>query len=282
MNMREKHFRIAFAAFMMISLWVVIEIGAQTKSKRRNSPPTVPLEGLLERALKGQAEIVDLTQILNDRTPTFGGERDAFRYENLTDHKKDGYASGAFRLPEHFGTHVDAPAHFIVGKETIERIQASRFIAPVVVIDVRGKAEADADYQLTAEDIKDFEKGGAIPKGAAVLLLTGWDKRYGDPLKYRNADANGALHFPGFAPEAIEYLLKNPKIVALGIDTLSIDYGASKNFQGHRSSHGSGLYHMENLTNLDKLPARGAVIFVGVLPIEGGSGSPARVIAITP
>jgi kynurenine formamidase/mono/diheme cytochrome c family protein len=239
-------------------------------------------EGLLERALKGQAQIVDLSQMLNDKTPTFGGEHDAFRYETLSDRKKDGYASGAFRIPEHFGTHVDAPAHFIVWKETIERIKVKKFIAPVVVIDIRAKVETNADYQLTAEDIQEFEKGGAIPEGAAILLLTGWDKRYSDPEKYRNADANGVLHFPGYSLEAIQYLLRNPKIVALGIDTLSIDYGPSKNFQGHRISHGSGLYHIENMTNLDKLPARGAVIFVGVLPIEGGSGSPARVIAITP
>jgi kynurenine formamidase/mono/diheme cytochrome c family protein len=239
-------------------------------------------EGLLERALKGQAQIVDLTHLLNDKTPTFGGERDAFRYETLSDRKKDGYASGAFRIPEHFGTHVDAPSHFIVWKETIERIKVKKFIAPAVVIDVRAKVEANADYQLTAEDIQEFEKGGAIPEGAAILLLTGWDKRYKEPEKYRNADASGVLHFPGFSLEAIQYLLRNPKIVALGIDTLSIDYGASKNFQGHKISHGSGLYHLENMTNLDKLPARGAVIFVGVLPIEGGSGSPARIIAITP
>ncbi|MBI3653347.1 MAG: cyclase family protein [Acidobacteria bacterium] len=239
-------------------------------------------EGLLERALKGQAQIIDLTHIINDKTPTFGGERDAFRYEKLSDIKKDGYASGAFRMPEHFGTHIDAPGHFIVWKETIERVKVKRLIAPAVVLDIRKQVEVNADYQLSAADIAAFEKGGAIPEGAAVLLLTGWDKRYAEAEKYRNADANGVLHFPGFSEEAIQYLLRNPKIVALGIDTLSIDYGPSKNFQGHRIALGSGLYHLENLTNLDKLPARGAVIFVGALPIEGGSGSPARVIAIAP
>jgi kynurenine formamidase/mono/diheme cytochrome c family protein len=246
------------------------------------SKPATSNEGLLERALKGQAQIIDLTHIINDKTPTFGGERDAFRYEKLSDIKKDGYASGAFRVPEHFGTHIDAPGHFIVWKETIERVKAKKLIAPAVVIDIRKKVESNPDYQLTAADIQEFEKGGAIPEGAAILLLTGWDSRYNEPEKYRNPDAAGVLHFPGFSEEAIQYLLRNPKIVALGIDTLSIDYGPSKNFQGHRIALGSGLYHLENLTNLDKLPGRGAVIFVGALPIEGGSGSPARVIALAP
>ena len=239
-------------------------------------------EGLLERALKGQAQIIDLTHVLNDKTPAFGGEKDAYRYEKLSDIKKDGYASGAIRVPEHFGTHVDAPGHFIVWKETIDRVKVKKFIAPAVVIDIRQKVEANPDYQLSAADIEAFEKGGAIPEGAAVLLLTGWDKRYDEAEKYRNPDAQGVLHFPGFSEEAIQYLLRNPKIVALGIDTLSIDPGTSKNFLGHKISHGSGLYHIENMTNLDKLPARGAVIFVGALPIENGSGSPARVLAIAP
>ncbi|MEW6128429.1 MAG: cyclase family protein [Acidobacteriota bacterium] len=239
-------------------------------------------EGLLERALKGQAQILDLTQLLGDKTPAFSGEKDLYRYEKLSDIKKDGYASGAIRLPEHFGTHLDAPGHFIVWKETVERIKVKKFIAPAVVIDARSKVETNPDYQLSATDIQEFEKGGAIPEGAIILLLTGWDKRFNDIEKYRNVDANGVMHFPGFSEEAIQYLLRNPKIVGLGIDTLSIDYGPSKNFQGHKISHGSGLYHLENLTNLDKLPARGAVIFVGALPIEGGSGSPVRVLAIAP
>ncbi|HKG21771.1 MAG TPA: hypothetical protein VKC34_07710, partial [Blastocatellia bacterium] len=81
---------------------------------------------------------------------------------------------------------------------------------------------------------------------------------------------------------AIGYLLRERKIVALGIDTLSIDYGLSADFSGHRLSHASGLYHIENLANLDELPARGSVIFVGPLLIQGGSGSPARVLAVAP
>ena len=238
--------------------------------------------GLLERAFSGKARVVELSHDLSTATPTFEGERDAFRYEKLTGIDHDGYASGAFRVPEHFGTHVDSPGHFIKGGATIDRIDVGHFIAPAAVIDVRKQVERDSDYRLTLADLQNWEKGGQIPDGAAVLLLTGWDRRYSDWDRYRNPGKDGVLHFPGYSEQVIKYLVTNRRIVALGIDTLSIDYGPSKDFPGHRISHTAGLYHIENLTRLDQLPARGAAIFVGALAIAGGSGSPARVLAITP
>lgn len=271
---------ISLKSLCIAIVMVVFSIPAFAQINKTN--PKGQSDGLLERALKGQAQIIDLTHPLSEKTPTFGGETDSYHYEKLSEIKKDGYASGAIRVPEHFGTHVDSPGHFIGDKETIDRLQVKHFIASTVVLDVRQKVATNADYQLSADDIKAFEKGGAIPPGTAVLLLTGWDKRYANADQYRNPDAQGTLHFPGFSEAAIRYLVQNRKIVALGIDTLSIDPGTSKDFSGHKISHGSGLYHIENLTNLDKLPARGAVIFVGALPIEHGSGSPARVIAIAP
>lgn len=271
-----------FSAIVFSALAVALSVTAGVNQKTAARSETAPQEGLLERALKGQARLIDLTQPLSANAPTYAGERDALRYEKLTDIKKDGYSSGALRVPEHFGTHVDAPDHFVSDRETVDRLELKRLIAPAAVIDVRSQVRNNPDHRLTAAEIKQWERNGAIPNGAAVLLLTGWGERYRDVAKYRNADAGGIMHFPGFSEEAIEYLLKSQKVVALGIDTLSIDYGPSKSFAGHKLSHGGGLYHIENMANLDKLPARGAVIFVGPLPIEGGSGSPARVLAIAP
>ncbi|HJQ23766.1 MAG TPA: cyclase family protein [Blastocatellia bacterium] len=238
-------------------------------------------EGLLERAFSGKARVIELSHDLSSQTPTFGGERDTFRYERLSEVDREGYASGAVRLPEHFGTHVDSPGHFIKGAATIDRIDVRRFIAPAAVIDVRKQVRENPDYRLTVADLRDWERTGRIPAGAAVLLLTGWDARYNDWQQYRNPDKDGVLHFPGYSEEAIKYLIDR-QVVALGIDTLSIDYGRSKDFAGHKLSHQAGLYHIENLTHLDQLPARGAAIFVGPLAIRGGSGSPARVLAIAP
>jgi kynurenine formamidase len=239
-------------------------------------------DGLLERLMRGEGRVIDLSHKLNQNTPTYGGERDSWRYEKLADYDRDGYLAGALRTPEHFGTHVDSPGHFIKGKETIDQIEPRRFIAPAVVIDIRSRVKDAPDYQLTLEDVREWERGGAIPNGAAVLLLTGWSDRWNDVEKYRNADKTGVMRFPGFSVAAIEYLARKVKAVALGIDTLSIDYGPSKDFAGHKASHALGLYHIENMANLDKLPPRGSVIFVGALSIEGGSGSPARALAIAP
>lgn len=265
---REK---IALVLFVLFGLMVT------ANAQRKQSG-----NGLLERAFRGEARVIDLSHKLSANVPTYGGERDSWRYEKLADYERDGYAAGAFRVPEHFGTHVDSPGHFIKGKTTIDFIEVKRLVAPAVVIDVRAKVKANPDYQLTLEDVQKWERDGAIPQGAAVLLLTGWSERWEDAEKYRNADSAGVMHFPGYSRQAIEYFAKSLKVVALGIDTLSIDYGPSKDFAGHHLSHGFNLYHMENLAHLDKLPARGAAIFVGALPIENGSGSPARVLAIAP
>jgi kynurenine formamidase len=263
-------------AVIAICLCAAMAIVAQNHRANANG------DGLLERAFSGKARIIELSHDLSANTPTFGGERDAFRYEKLSEVERDGYASGAVRLPEHFGTHVDSPGHFIKGAATIDRLDVRRFIAPAVVIDIRKQAQQNADYRLTVADIQAWERAGRIADGAAVLLLTGWDARYGDWSQYRNPDKDGVLHFPGYSEEAIQYLITNRRIVALGIDTLSIDYGPSKDFAGHKRSHAAGLYHIENLTHLDMLPARGAAIFVGALAIVNGSGSPARVLAIAP
>ena len=240
-------------------------------------------DGLLERALKGQAHIYDLTHVISGKVPTYDGETGSYRYEKQAEIDKQGYALGTLHIPEHFGTHVDAPGHFAKGKATIDKLDPSHFIAPAAVIDVRDKVRANPDYLLTSDAVEKWEHdNGRIPDGAAVLLLTGWEDKFADSAAYRNPDSSGTMHFPGYSATAVDYLLKHNKIVALGIDTLSIDYGPSKDFEAHKRSLGSGLYHLENLANLDKLPAHGAVIFVGALPIEGGSGSPARVLAIAP
>lgn len=234
---------------------------------------------LLAAVSGGKTKVIDLTQPLSAKTPTYEGKSD-FTYEPLTTVEKDGYATGAFHMHEHCGTHIDAPTHFISGKRTIDKLEPDNLILPAVVIDVRNEVNKDPDYLLTIEKVKDWEKGGFVPNGAAVLLLTGWSKRFNDAHQYRNPDSKGTMHFPGFSVEAAKYLVEHHKIRALGIDTLSADCGTSEDFLVHSYALKQDLYLIENLTNLDLLPARGALLFCGPLKIEGGTGSPARVMAV--
>jgi kynurenine formamidase len=240
------------------------------------------LTTLIEEIRDGKLEIVDLTHVLNNKTPLFDAHEPEMVYKNLTSYEHDGYRTGSFEMLEHFGTHIDAPSHFFPNTPTLDQMEPAKMILPAVVIDVREEVEKNVDYRLTKEKVIAFEKKASIPPGAAILLLTGWGKRYGDATRYRNADSAGESHFPGFGSEAAKYLIEEKKACVFGIDTLSIDYGPSKEFEVHKIALGRKLFMIENMDKLDLLPADGAVIFCGPMKLEGGSGSPARILAIKP
>jgi kynurenine formamidase len=225
-------------------------------------------------------QIIDLTHPINTLVPTFEGEHGTYQYEELSSVAIDGCLTGCFKMPEHFGTHIDAPAHFFSNTATIDKLSPSKFILPCYLIDVREPVDLDADYCLTLADILRFENHGLIAEESAVLLLTGWDKHYGNRERYRNANSLGEMHFPGFSAEAAKFLVHERKIAALGIDTLSVDAGSNTDYSVHKIALKENVYLIENLTNLAQVPARGAVLFCAPLPIEGGSGSPARVLAM--
>lgn len=227
-------------------------------------------------------KIVDLTHVLTSGLPDFQPGEDGFHYTTLKTLAKDGYAIGSFCTAEHYGTHIDAPSHFAQGQPSIDEIPADKFILPCVVIDVRKEVESDPDYRLTVDKIKSFERKGKIPKGSAVLLFTGWADKWADTKAYRNADDKGVMHFPGFSDEAADYLVNTSQVATLGIDTLSIDCGASHDYPVHSHALAKGIFMIENLDNLSQLPARNATLYCGPLKIKGGSGSPARIIAILP
>jgi kynurenine formamidase len=181
---------------------------------------------------------------------------------------------------EHYGTHMDAPAHFPPGKTTVDKIPAEKFFAFAAVLDVRTEADRDADYQLTVKRIEVWEaKHGKIPAGAIVLLRTGWAARWPDVARYRNQDANGKMHFPGYSVDAAKLLLER-KVSGLGCDTLSIDPGNSPDFPVHRLVLGADVYQLENLADLKDLPESGAFLVAAPIKLEGGSGGPVRVFAL--
>jgi kynurenine formamidase len=196
------------------------------------------------------------------------------------------YAANDFCAAEHGGTHLDAPIHFGEGRWTADQIPLDRLVGPAVVVDIAAKAGRDADALLTRGDVEAAERaGGRIPDGSVVLVRTGWSQRWPNKKRYLGTDAPGDtahLHFPGVDGDAAAWLTTARRIRAVGIDTASIDRGASADFRAHRAFANANVPIFENLDGLDAVPARGAT-FVGLpMKIGGGSGGPLRAIALLP
>ncbi len=230
----------------------------------------------------GKNVIVDMTYPVNEKFPAWPGDDHVFEAKANATMEKDGYFTRSFWMLEHYGTHMDAPAHFPPGKITLDEIPDTHFFGPAVVIDVREEAAKDPDYRLTVVRVKKWEaEHGQIPKGAIAVLRTGWGSRVPDVARYRNMDANKVMHFPGYSVESAKLLIERG-VVGLGIDTLSVDYGASKDFEVHRVDLPAGLYNLENLANTESLPEWGAYLVAAPIKLAGGSGGPVRVFAVLP
>jgi len=226
-------------------------------------------------------EIVDLTHDLNDRSPNWEGtEQSPFQAKDLGSIEKDGYFSRFFTTPEHYGTHLDAPAHFARGMWTVDQIPAERLVRPLVVLNVRGRASDHPDYEVSVQDIAEWEsQNGEVPSGAVVIAYTGWEDRWNTPKAFRNAGPDGVMHFPGFSLEAAKFLVKTRNSVGLGIDTMSMDPGTST-FPVHQFTAKESVYQLENVANLASVPPVGATIVVAPIKLENGSGGPTRLLAL--
>lgn len=238
----------------------------------------------LDQLARGQAKIVDLTYPLNAQSAFWPGDNyQPFELKTIATLEKNGVLSKAFSMPEHLGTHLDAPNHFEPNQPSVDKIPPSLFFAPGVVIDLAGPAALDHDVRLTREHVDIWERAhGRIPDGAIVLLNTGWGKFWTNVPRFQNRDVQGRMHFPGYSVEAANFLLTERTARGLGIDTLSIDYGLSRDFAVHHAVNSQGRYGLENVARLDDLPARGFWLFVAPIKIETGSGGPARIFAILP
>jgi kynurenine formamidase len=235
-------------------------------------------------------ELVDLSHAYDEQTIFWPTAAEGFEL------KKDAegvtpagyyYAANSFSTAEHGGTHLDAPAHFAQGKQSVEQIPLQRFFGPAVVVDVTKQSEANADYQVSVDDLTRAEKENGPFYGETIILLrTGFSRRWPDAANYlgtaeRGAGAVPKLHFPGLHPEAAKWLVEKG-IRAVGIDTASIDYGQSTMFESHRILYAANVPAFENLTALERLPQRGANIVALPMKIAHGTGAPLRAVAILP
>src|SRR5437660_12312703 len=178
-------------------------------------------DSMLEGVPSGKTGVLDVSYEINDKLVPWPGDEKFFEATVNASVEKNGYFTRSFWMLEHYGTHLDAPAHFPPGKTTVDQVPVKQLFGPAVVIDVRAESGKDADYQLAAARIEAWEKGhGRIPEEAIVLLRTGWALWWPDVRKYRNQDEKGKMHFPGFSAEAAKLLIDR-KVSGLGCDTLS-------------------------------------------------------------
>jgi kynurenine formamidase len=239
---------------------------------------------VLDRLASGKLRIVDLTYPLNAQSAFWPGENyEPFRLRTLATLEKDGVLSKAFSMPEHLGTHLDAPNHFERNQPGIDKIAPEQLFAAGVVIDISAAASMNEDYRLSDADVAAWEQAhGRIPAGAIVLLHTGWGRHWTNVARYQNRDVQGRLHFPGFSAEAAKLLIHERGAKGIGIDTLSVDYGLSRDFVVHHVVNRAGRYALENVAQLEQLPPVGFYLVVAPIKIETGSGGPTRIFAIVP
>jgi len=254
---------------LMCALWLTAACGPAP-------PPGLDLNG---------HRLLDMTHTFSKETlywPT--GER--FEHGRVAWGKTAGgfwYSSFTYGANEHGGTHVDAPIHFAEGTRSVDQIPLDQLVGPAVVIDVTAGARGDADYLVSVADIEAFEKQhGAIEPETIVLIRSGWGAYWPDAKKYLGSDAPGDvenLHFPGVSAEAAQVLVAR-KVAVVGIDTASIDYGATRDFPAHQALAAAEIAILENVAQLDELPVKGAYLFALPMKIGGGSGGPCRIVAL--
>ncbi|HEV2216181.1 MAG TPA: cyclase family protein [Candidatus Dormibacteraeota bacterium] len=251
------------------------------------------LHDLIDAIASGKIEVVDLTAPLSEKTPIiqlpppFANTR-RFELTEISNYDERGPAWywNDISTGEHVGTHFDAPVHWVTGKDRIDvsEVPAQQLIAAAVVIDKSRECAQKPDFLLEVAHIEAWKREhGPLPRGGWLFYRTGWDARAGDQRRFLNADETGP-HTPGISVECARWLAEEAPILGVGVETVGTDAGKAHSFDPAFPCHafllGAGKYGLTQLANLAKLPATGAVVIAGPLPIVRGSGSPARVLAL--
>lgn len=222
--------------------------------------------------------LVDLTQPLGPQTTLWPGSR-PYRATTNSTIAADGYYIRDLDIPEHAGTHLDAPSHFIDGGAHVADLRVERLVRPAVVVDVADHVQDDASFVVGADLLRAAEDhDGVIAAGSVVLIRTGWDRFVADSARYLGSPGPAC---PGIGVDAARLLVARG-VVGVGIDSLGIDPGHLADCPAHHITLGAGLWHLEGLIGLERLPARGAWVIAGVIALVDGSGAPARVMAVLP
>jgi kynurenine formamidase len=206
--------------------------------------------------------------------------------KKIYDFEKDGFQAHYYGFAGQWGTHVDVPIHFVEGGRTLDQILPSELVLPLVVIDCVAESESDSDYLMSPEKVLEHESAyGRVPSGAFVAMKTGWSSRWPDPQRMSNKDSSGVAHFPGWSVEAAQLLLKERKVLAFGHEPTDTDGGmkvTADNFECEDYILRQNVYQVELMASMSEIPPVGSTIVVGFPKSLGGSGFPARLLALVP
>jgi len=244
-----------------------------------------PLPLLAKSLVSGGVLVVDLTYKLDEHTPYWPEGRTVtpFKAKVAGTYERNGLFARELEIPEHFGTHIDAPLHFDPHGWSVAEIPLERLIAQAIVIDVTEAAKAQEEYRVTVDDIKRWESThGVAPSAGIVLFRTGWSKHWPSQKDFMKQDAEGRPHFPCLTVEAGRYVMKQMKPVGIGIDSPGIDRGDDHTYPLHHLTLDSGTYLLENVAGLEALPDTGTLLVVSPMKLPGGSGIPVRIFGLVP
>ena len=205
--------------------------------------------------------------------------------ETIATIERDGFYLRSVRQGEHTGTHWGAPGHFTAGAALADDLEPADLFRPAVKIDVRRRCARDADFVLSVEDLKAWERRhGRIPDESVVVLWTGWESRWGTGA-YLNRDADGVLHQPGFSLEAVQWLVGTGRLGhrgGTGTDTFGPDPGTDTSYAVSRLVYQRHRISLEILANLAALPTTGGYVLCGGQINRAGSGSTALIYGVRP
>ncbi len=251
------------------------------------------LSDLATAVSSGRVEVIDLTAPLTESTPILllpepFGNTAPFQLEEISryDDRGPGWYWNNIHTGEHTGTHLDAPIHWVTGKDKadVSQVPVRQLVAPAVVLDFSDRTASDPDFLLEVDHVRQWEaEHGGLPEGGWLLYRTGWDTRSHDQQQFLNADETGP-HTPGISVNCARWLAEEAPVIGVGVETVGTDAGAAHSFDPafpcHQFLLGAGKYGLTQLQNLTALPPTGAVVITAPLPIVGGSGSPTRVLAL--
>jgi kynurenine formamidase len=264
---------------IVASAALVLAAAAYGAASNRSSPPMAKHR----HKTITYSRVVDLSHVISPDIPLWPGDPPVV-FTDVATFINDGYFLRKFEIGEHSATHMNAANSFIDGNtRAITSYPARQRVVKAVVIDVRARCAADADYQLSLRDVRHWEaRHGKIAKGSFVVMFTGWEAKWSDPAAFINQDAEGNLHFPGFAAATTDWLVKARGIAGVGIDTHGVDPGLDTSYATNTEMAQTHKIAIECMANLDKLPPKGATLILAPLQLQGGSGSPMDIVALVP